>query len=75
MLHILAKSKRENDEKEAVLGMEMRDTVMVHSARRQVNYLSVESVWIAEYIGTEMGYIYNCSIAKISRNFRKIAFV
>lgn len=52
-----------NNRQEAVLEAERRATVVAHNARMQLSYITVESDWFAEYIGQEIGKIYEYYIA------------
>lgn len=50
-------------------------TVVVSSARMKVSYIAVNPDWFAEYIGTEMGNIYDCFISEVSINYIKINYL
>lgn len=71
-LQMPVESKNENDGKEAMLRFGSRATVVVHSARTQLNYVAVKFNWFDEYIETGLGRDYNCFIAKFSSDFSKM---
>lgn len=47
--------------------MEGRATVAVYSAIMKASYIAEKFDWLAEYVETKMGKIYNCFIVEISR--------
>lgn len=58
-----------------MLAMKRNAAGVVQSATRQVKYIAMQHGWLAEYTGREMGKIYDCFIAEITKDDSKITYL
>lgn len=74
-LQILYEGKDENNQKEAILGMECKCTLVPHSLKRRIKYISERHDWLAEFTGTDVGKNYKCCNLKICSDYFKLAYL